>query len=277
MGRYDFYNIDFPYLFSKRNRILHLGITLVLSIFFIIVLQVFNLSKEVIFPLWLSSLGLGGVIILGVMIMAVSQLVILPQVKVRQFKLWHIIGWLWLEIIVITIIITLIYGGKFVWYLFEWYSTFKYTALILVLPYSFSLLIISLINVKLKSKSITENDTVSNISDLITFSDERSHVKLSVKRSNVLYLEASDNYVSVYFFEEGSVKHELVRTTLKRSEHELSDKGLVRCHRSFIVNIENVEWLKKQGRGYKLKIHNINTPIPVSRSFVPSFISLIVT
>jgi DNA-binding LytR/AlgR family response regulator len=100
-------------------------------------------------------------------------------------------------------------------------------------------------------------------------------VKFSVKSKDILYLESTDNYVTVYFSNEGKVSKHMIRTSLKNIENaELSVK-LLRCHRSFIVNLENVLWMKKEGRNFVLKIKNIESFIPVSRSYIPQFKSLL--
>jgi len=67
----------------------------------------------------------------------------------------------------------------------------------------------------------------------------------------------------------------MVRNSMKKVEKQLSSSGLVRCHRSFIVNIENVHWFKKEGRNYLFKMKHGGTIIPVSRAFVPAIKSLI--
>jgi len=41
------------------------------------------------------------------------------------------------------------------------------------------------------------------------------------------------------------------------------------------VNLENVQWMKKEGRNYLLKVKSVDTFIPVSRSYTPHFKSLI--
>jgi DNA-binding LytR/AlgR family response regulator len=152
-------------------------------------------------------------------------------------------------------------------------TTFKYTGLLALPPYSFSILIITLIQInqeKNAKKTLTSDDI-----DLISFKDERDQVKFSVKSKDILYLESTDNYVTVYFSNEGKVSKHMIRTSLKNIENaELSVK-LLRCHRSFIVNLENVLWMKKEGRNFVLKIKNIESFIPVSRSYIPQFKSLL--
>ncbi len=266
-------NIDFPFLNSWKSRLLYLIVTLTLCAFSILGLEVFNLSSRMNFPHWISFLGVLGFLLAGLMVMALSQVIIGWLIKGREFKLWHLITWLVFEIIAITFVLTFIYGENGYSYLNEWLTTFRYAFLILTIPYSFSILLVVVLFSKEKQ---IYHDTPRTHVDLFHFVDERNQIKLSIKRINVLYIESTDNYVTIFYREEENIKHELIRNSLKRIESEFIDKGLLRCHRSFIVNIENVESLKKEGRGYKIKLKDIDQLIPVSRGYTPSFTSLII-
>jgi len=224
------------------------------------------------FPHWISFLGVLGFLLAGLMVMALSQVIIAWLIKGGEFKRWHLIAWLAFELVAITFVLTLIYGEKDYSFINEWLTSFRYTFLILALPYSFSLLLVVVLFPK---KKRLHNDVPQTQVDLFHFADEREQIKLSIKRKNVLYIESTDNYITIFYREEENIKHELIRNSLKHIEAEFIDKGLVRCHRSFVVNIENVESLKKEGRGYKIKLKNIDQPIPVSRGYAPSFTSLI--
>ena len=171
-----------------------------------------------------------------------------------------------------SVISTLIYGDQGSFFLNELLTTLRYTSLILFLPYTFSLLLLSsFFGTKLENVTTPEQPKV----DLFHFTDEKNQTQMSIKPSHVLYLESSDNYVTIYYTDDGVVKKELVRNTLKRVESEFVDKGLMRCHRSFIINIQNIETIKKVARSYQIKLKNTDMFIPVSKSFIPQVKELI--
>jgi DNA-binding LytR/AlgR family response regulator len=142
----------------------------------------------------------------------------------------------------------------------------------MILPYTLSLLLLSSF---FGNKTISEIKPEQVMVDLFHFTDEKNQTQMSIKPAHVLYLESSDNYVTIYYMDDGAVKKELVRNTLKRVESEFGDKGLMRCHRSFIINIQNIETIRKVSRSYQIKLKNTDTFIPVSKSFIPQVKELI--
>lgn len=55
---------------------------------------------------------------------------------------------------------------------------------------------------------------------------------------------------------------------MKSVEEQISSKKILRCHRSYIVNLEKIESLKGNAQGYKLKIFDSNYIVPVSRKYL---------
>jgi len=265
----DFLNKPFPYLDELKYRLIHVGIIMAYSIFFMVVFQPFG------FDAWLTKgwFGLAALGILGSVPIAISQLIIRQFIPVKTFKVKTFLIWFLCELIALTLFMAILYEDPNFTFIEDFETTFEYTALIALLPYSFSILVIVLIQIN-KEKNAKKELSPKDI-DLISFKDERDQVKFSVKSKDILYIESTDNYVTVYFSNDEKVNKHLVRTSLKNIENaELSTK-LIRCHRSFIVNLDNVLWMKKDGRNFVLKIKNIESFIPVSRSYIPKFKSLL--
>ncbi len=65
----------------------------------------------------------------------------------------------------------------------------------------------------------------------------------------------------------------MIRTTLKRIEDELSWTGLVRSHRSFMVNIDNVMMIRKEKEGLIIGFDSpLNVNIPISKTYLDVFV-----
>jgi len=95
----------------------------------------------------------------------------------------------------------------------------------------------------------------------------KEQVKASI--GNILYIEAADNYMDVYYLEENKVSHKLLRSTIKQIEEQLkSYPSFVRCHRAYIVNIDQITNIEGNAQGYKLKLQNTPKEIPVSRTYM---------
>ena len=269
-----FFNSQFPFLDKLKYRLLHVLIILVFSILFLIIFEPFNIKAWLKYPEWLKDLGLISLGLTFSFIIAFSQLLIRTVVKVKKFKVYHLIIWLTAEILLLTVILTIIFADYTNGYLKEFFITLRFTSIGLVLPYSFSILILMLIQLNNSEQRKLSNSSPEK-SDLLHLKDEREQVKFSIHKPSVLYLESSDNYVTIYYLQEDQIKKEMVRNSMKKVEKQLHSSGLVRCHRSFIVNIENVHWFKKEGRNYLFKMKHGDTIIPVSRAFVPAIKSLI--
>lgn len=81
---------------------------------------------------------------------------------------------------------------------------------------------------------------------LLKFTDEKGELKLSVFIDNLLYIESAENYATIHYINKSKVSHFLIRNSLKWMEENLiADTPLVRCHRSFIINLDKVKVMKK--------------------------------
>lgn len=87
---------------------------------------------------------------------------------------------------------------------------------------------------------------------------------------NLLYIESVGNYVKVAQFHEGKVVTNMLRSTSKQIEEELSGYStIVRCHRAFLVNLQQVEKIISKAGSMQLLIKHSNDYLPVSRSNMP--------
>jgi DNA-binding LytR/AlgR family response regulator len=107
-----------------------------------------------------------------------------------------------------------------------------------------------------------------NTRDMIPFYDDKSILKFSVKKESLLYLEATENYISICYLNKGKVSKYLLRDTMKKMEENFSGTEIIRCHRSFMVNFEKVKVIRKDKDGLKLELDNPSViDIPVSKTY----------
>ena len=85
-------------------------------------------------------------------------------------------------------------------------------------------------------------------------------------RGQLLYLESQDNYLVVVHLQDGAPNSRLIRSSLKRVE-AMNVPGLVRCHRSFMVNLAQVRSCGGNQHGLKLHLPAVDQPIPASRAY----------
>jgi DNA-binding LytR/AlgR family response regulator len=119
------------------------------------------------------------------------------------------------------------------------------------------------------NRSITEKDVNENSSGTITISAINNKENITLKLSDLLYIASADNYIDVYYLEQGLVKHNLLRNTLNNIEEQTSGSypDIKRCHKSYIVNTSLVKSVFGNASGYKIELKGAKFPIPVSRKY----------
>ncbi len=111
-----------------------------------------------------------------------------------------------------------------------------------------------------------DNSVIKNqeVTVILKSNDESENVELPI--SDILFLKGAHNYVEVYYLLEHQVKRILLRSTLKSLFKDLEDfESFIFCHRSYIVNIQQVTTINGNSRGYKVLLKNYEEFIPVSR------------
>lgn len=117
------------------------------------------------------------------------------------------------------------------------------------------------VNKQLQSKMI-KNLELENI-NFISQSNS-----ISIPQNNFLCIKSMGNYITLYFIEENNIKKEIIRTTMKKIEEDLStNKNLVRCHKSYFVNLNQVSKTSGNARALYLHLNALDFQIPVSRNF----------
>ncbi len=96
---------------------------------------------------------------------------------------------------------------------------------------------------------------------------------ITVEPENLIFLEASGNYVDVFYFDSaGIVRHKLLRSTIKLMEDILGSYDfLCRTHRAFIVNVRQVVSVNSHTSGYRLLFAGTSHVAYVSRNYVKIF------
>jgi len=113
----------------------------------------------------------------------------------------------------------------------------------------------------------TTNHTDHSASPPITIQDENGTNSLGVPPTAILLLKAAGNYTEFFLIKEDStIEKNLLRGNLKYFESQLQLSHLVRCHRSFIANLNKVKQTSGNAQGYKLHLHDEIEPVPISRN-----------
>lgn len=268
-------NNDFTLLDKKSDRYLLIGIILIFSTFFLNLFEPFNIGRwysdsGIIQFLRLSSYGF-----VVALVFLFTQFPLRKLFKIYEFKIKSYLLWLVIEISLISLVYIFLYGNPIGNFFNDFVYSLKYTLLGIFLPYSFASLIIYYKNQRVEIKQLKYKISQPTEKRLIAFKDENEKIKFSVLGKDLLMLESTDNYVSVHYILDNKVQRKLLRNTLKNLEESLKEKSIIRCHRSFMVNLQNVEFVQKEGKKLNLKVKLMGNGIPVSQKYSPLFLEFL--
>jgi DNA-binding LytR/AlgR family response regulator len=72
--------------------------------------------------------------------------------------------------------------------------------------------------------------------------------------------------VEVFYLENGhQPRRTVLRNSLTNLEVILAGAGLIRCHRSYLVNLRRVERVSGNAQGYRLHFIGLESSVPVAR------------
>lgn len=110
--------------------------------------------------------------------------------------------------------------------------------------------------------------------DLIKLKSEINEY-LEIHRDSFIYAEADGNYSKIVWEEDGAIKSKLLRIVIKKLEGQLISPAFIRCHRSFIINLNKEFAILGNARGYRLKPDLVEIEIPISRSKGAEIVALL--
>jgi DNA-binding LytR/AlgR family response regulator len=107
---------------------------------------------------------------------------------------------------------------------------------------------------------------------LVHFLSEYKKDELTLKSDSIVLIKSSDNYIEVYYLSDGKIVKQMIRSTLKKAEELLSEFDfIIRCHRTFIININHIKEIQGNSQGYKLYFNQIDFPAIVSQKYINEF------
>ena len=265
------------YFISKRNIYVQIVFTTVFAYAFINIYEPFGAAHWYAISKWQFLLYSGLLVLLGMVVVIVNRVIMYQISKLRPVSLLQYSLMVAAEIIIMAAFFALIedyaLDDSRTWAEL-WFIAIQNTALILLIPYLISLLFFAFQEKKIKLENLTFDYLRKPVIDFIPFRDENGVMRLSLKKSDLLYLEASENYVLVHYRVRNEIKQYLLRNSLKKLENDLKQHQIVRCHRSFMVNIEMVKMMQKGKKGLELHLAGPeNLVIQVSKTYEPAVIS----
>jgi hypothetical protein len=117
-----------------------------------------------------------------------------------------------------------------------------------------------------------DRDHVAGSEPIIHISSSLKKESLSFRPSELLFVSSDGNYVDFHLYRDADIEKVPIRNSISNIEKQFSDIPVYfRCHRAFIVNLDQVSGKKGNALGYQLTLRHCPEKIPVSRQKVKTF------
>lgn len=116
------------------------------------------------------------------------------------------------------------------------------------------------------NSSLSELPKTSNESELdIEGENKEEYLKLAL--ADLFYVQSMDNYIEIHFRKGQEERRLVFRGSLKSLEEKWNGiSSIYRCHKSYLVNFQNVIHVSGNAQGYRLHFTEGDEGVPVSRS-----------
>jgi hypothetical protein len=227
---------------------IRIDFALIISVFALFMCLAFSLSEFLLFPLLIKS-----------------------------FKRWKMMLWIIWSIVWLAFSAFFIYnylGDWHDWRLSSYFEFIGNMGALLLLPLAAVLayLRIRSLNTSLQMAYSYGNDDGEQ---MLVLTAENQKDQFTIPMKLMVFIESDDNYISIHHLKNDQLTKTLFRKSLKSVQDEANHPALIRCHRSYLVNLMHVEQL--QGNRNRLEIHlsNVKAPIPVSRQYIDDVYKLV--
>ena len=121
--------------------------------------------------------------------------------------------------------------------------------------------------------TVTTTPTTASIAtaptkEILTLYAENESEWIKLRPAQLVYLESADNYVSIFYKEKDQIQKKLLRSTLTKIDNQIKPTYIQRCHRSYMLNLRQIQYVEGNSRGLQLQLLDIEKIIPVSRKYV---------
>jgi hypothetical protein len=240
---------------------------------------IYNSQNKSSFEIFLEI----NIAILSVVITLIfSQFIIRKITGIKHFTYLTIVAWFFFEAFLIGAIwalLTILIDGGVSSVINLWVTNIVECIFLIGLPYFAAISYLSFKEKNSKVILLQEklNKKKTHPNTIISFKGSSNKEKLSLQLKDVLCVESDDNYIVLHFTANQQLEKIMLRNTIKKLEVELHPYGIIRCHRSFMVNPANIARKEKTPKGFNLFIRGFEQlVVPVSKSYTSELEKILV-
>ncbi len=279
-------NREIPkFLLDNRYLVGSVFFVLIFSFFFMAIYTPFSNTSWIGVDTW-RHLGMSVAFYIGALLFLYTSkfLMILVQRR-RNIHLWVYVLWVFSEILILSLFYTIftiaIVKDTPNSPIMVFSKALGCMILIMAIPYTIMTLYAAY---KAKTEELELLQYQLNLAtnnqiafpSLINLHDYNGVLKLTISADSLYYMESQDNYVKIYYENQGKLLSYMLRCRTKAVEENLAETNMVRCHRSFMVNIIKINHIKKDGKSRYIVLSNPDIkPVPVSKSYFKNLVERI--
>ena len=103
---------------------------------------------------------------------------------------------------------------------------------------------------------------------MVNLRDNTGTLRLTINIDSLYFLKSEDNYINVHYKHNDKIASYMLRCRTKLVEQMLQGTGMVRCHRSYIINTAKIRFIGEEHRMHYIMLDDDSIKrIPVSKSY----------
>ncbi|MBN2758562.1 MAG: LytTR family transcriptional regulator [Bacteroidales bacterium] len=119
----------------------------------------------------------------------------------------------------------------------------------------------------------SKNNELNYSKERIIKSDN-SNDEIEIESNNLYCIKSEGNYCMLFFNNNNFVEKKMIRSSLNKIEKAYNNSNkIIRCHKSYIINLDKVTDIKGNARGYYFFIDELAFKIPGSRNLAKTLIT----